>query len=141
MDQANQNMRQRRWLDVVKDYDYEILYHPGNANVVADDLIHKVVADPIRGLCLRMTVITPLLKLIREAQIEAMKEEHRKSERIVCRVASFDYHSHGLLTLRRRVGVPYWGGVCRILMEEAHKSRLFIHPGVTNTYRDLRPDY
>ncbi|GJV55273.1 putative reverse transcriptase domain-containing protein [Tanacetum coccineum] len=35
-DQRDLNMRQRRWLDLVKDYDCEILYHPGKANVVAD---------------------------------------------------------------------------------------------------------
>ena len=35
-------MRQRRWLDVVKDYDCEILYHPGKANVVVDALSRKV---------------------------------------------------------------------------------------------------
>ncbi|KAJ9563654.1 hypothetical protein OSB04_008814 [Centaurea solstitialis] len=41
MDQQNLNMRQRRWLEVVKDYDCEILYHPGKANVVADALSRK----------------------------------------------------------------------------------------------------
>ena len=34
MDQPNLNMRQRWWLDVVKDFDYEIPYHPGKGNVV-----------------------------------------------------------------------------------------------------------
>ena len=36
------NTRQRRWLEYVKDYDCEILYHPGKANVVADALSRKV---------------------------------------------------------------------------------------------------
>ncbi|KAL4038304.1 hypothetical protein IC575_001918 [Cucumis melo] len=36
------NMRQRRWLELVKDYDCEILYHPGKANVVVDALSRKV---------------------------------------------------------------------------------------------------
>ena len=43
MDQQNLDMRQRRWLDVLKDYDCEILYHPGKANVVVDALSHKAV--------------------------------------------------------------------------------------------------
>ena len=76
MDHPNLNMRQRRWLDVVKDYNYEILYHLGKASVVADDLSRKETSTPIRDLCLRMTIVTPLLELIREA----MKEEYRKSE-------------------------------------------------------------
>ena len=70
-----------------------------------------------------------------------MKEEKQKSERIVIQVASFDYDSLGLMTLNRRVKVPYWGCACQVLMEEAHKSRFCIHPGVTKMYIDLRPDY
>ena len=64
IDQPNLNMRQRRWLDVVKDYDCEILYHPGKTNIVADALSHKVVATQIRDVCLRMIVITLLLEHI-----------------------------------------------------------------------------
>ena len=141
MDQPSLNMRQRRWLDVLKDYDCEILYHPGKANVVADALSRKVSAAPIRDLCMRMTVITPLLERIKEAQMEGLKEERQKCERIVGRVASFDYDSRGLMTLHGRVWVPYWGGVRQVLMDEAHKSRFSIHPGATKMYRDLRPDY
>ena len=70
-----------------------------------------------------------------------MKEEHRKSERIVGQVISFDYDSRGLLTLHRRVWVLYHGGVRQILMEEAYKSRFSIHPEATKMYRDLRLDY
>ena len=43
MDQPNLKMRQCRWLDMVKDYDCEILYHPGKANVVTDALGRKTV--------------------------------------------------------------------------------------------------
>jgi hypothetical protein len=39
--QANLNMRQRRWLELIKDYDLEVHYHPGKANVVADALSWK----------------------------------------------------------------------------------------------------
>ena len=90
-------------MDMVKDYDCEILYHPEKANLVADALISKVVATSIKDICLRMTVITHLLDRIRESQVEAMKEEHRNRELIVDHVASFDYDSCGLLTLHRQV--------------------------------------
>ena len=38
------NLRQQRWLELLKDYDIDILYHPGKANVVADALSHKILA-------------------------------------------------------------------------------------------------
>lgn len=60
---------------------------------------------------MRMTIVTPLLDRIRKAHHEAIKLEHRKSERIVGQVSSFDYDNRGLLTLHRRVWVPYNGGV------------------------------
>ena len=68
---------------MVKDYDCEIHYHPGKANVVADMLSRKVASAPIWDLCLRTTVITLLLERIHEAHVEAMKEEQHKSEYIV----------------------------------------------------------
>ena len=61
-------MRQRRWLDVLKDYDCEILYHPGKANIVADALSRYTVGEPLRGMCKRLTVVTPLYDSIRKAQ-------------------------------------------------------------------------
>ena len=111
MDQLNMNMRQRGWLIVVKDYDCEILYHPRNTNIVHDALSRKIAIAPIRDVCMRITVITPLLESIREARVEAIKEEHRKSKRIVGQVTSFDYDTQGLLTLQRRLLVPYCGVV------------------------------
>src|SRR5688572_25144338 len=40
--QADLNMRQRRWLELIKDYDLEVHYHPGKANVVVDALNCKI---------------------------------------------------------------------------------------------------
>ena len=88
-----------------------------------------------------MIVVTPLLEQIWEAQQEAVKEEHQKSECIVVQISSLDHDSCRLMTLHCRVWVPYVGGLRQILMEEAQKSRFSIHPGTTKMYRDLRPDY
>ena len=54
MDQSNINMRQCRWLDVVKDYNYEFLYHPEKANVVADALSRKAASFATGSLCMRI---------------------------------------------------------------------------------------
>ena len=58
--QSELNMRQRRWLELIKDYDLEVHYHPGKANVVADALSHKshyhcLIVEPMqRTLCQEM---------------------------------------------------------------------------------------
>jgi hypothetical protein len=43
--QSNLNLRQRRWLELIKDYDLEINYHPGKANVVANALSQRSLAN------------------------------------------------------------------------------------------------
>lgn len=82
--------------DVVKGYECEILYHPGKANIVADTLNRKATSMPMKRICLRMTVITLVLEIIKQAQNEAVKKENRKRERIVGYISTFD---SGLLTL------------------------------------------
>ncbi|GJX86741.1 putative reverse transcriptase domain-containing protein [Tanacetum coccineum] len=56
LDQKELNMRQRGWLELHADYDCEILYHPGKANVVADALIQKEQIKPLRVRALVMTL-------------------------------------------------------------------------------------
>nr|GEW40940.1 putative reverse transcriptase domain-containing protein [Tanacetum cinerariifolium] len=56
LDQKEFNMRQRRWLELLSDYDYDIRYHPRKANVVADALSHKERIEPLRVRALVMTI-------------------------------------------------------------------------------------
>ncbi|GJS02706.1 putative reverse transcriptase domain-containing protein [Tanacetum coccineum] len=69
-------MRQRRWLELLSDYDYEIRYHSGKANVVADALSKKERIEPLRVRALVMSIGLNLPKQILEAQTEALKLEN-----------------------------------------------------------------
>ncbi|GJX44433.1 putative reverse transcriptase domain-containing protein [Tanacetum coccineum] len=75
LDQKVLNMRQRRWLELLADYDCEIRYHPGKANVVADALSRKERIKPLRVRSLVMTIHPKLPSQILKAQTEALKEE------------------------------------------------------------------
>ena len=96
-------MRQHRWLDVAKDYECEILYHPGKENVVADALSRKSVGSSYGVSCMRISVDSSLLRLIREARVEGVREENWKIERIRGEITKFILDSHGLLTRCGRV--------------------------------------
>ncbi|GJQ97216.1 putative reverse transcriptase domain-containing protein [Tanacetum coccineum] len=80
LDQKELNMRQRRWLELLSDYDCDIRYHPGKANVVADALSRKERIEPLRVRALVMTIGLDLPKQILEAQIEALKPENLENE-------------------------------------------------------------
>ena len=64
-------MRQRRWLELIKDYDVEILYHPGKANVVANALSRK----KNYGAAVLLTSQKPLLEDMRKFELEVLRKE------------------------------------------------------------------
>ncbi|GJU44137.1 putative nucleotidyltransferase, ribonuclease H [Tanacetum coccineum] len=76
------NMRQRRWLELLADYDCEIRYHPRKANVVADALSRKKRIKPLRVRSLGMTIHPKLPSQILKAQTEALKEENIRAENL-----------------------------------------------------------
>ncbi|GKD96037.1 putative reverse transcriptase domain-containing protein [Tanacetum coccineum] len=80
LNQKELNMRQRRWLELLSDYDCEIRYHLGKANVVADALSRKEQSKPLRVRALVITFGLDLPKQILNAQTEARKPENIKNE-------------------------------------------------------------
>ncbi|GJT30030.1 putative reverse transcriptase domain-containing protein, partial [Tanacetum coccineum] len=80
LDQKELNMRQRRWIELLSDYDCDIRYHPEKVNVVADALSLKERAKHFRVRALVMTVHKNLLEQILNAQSETIKEENVKAK-------------------------------------------------------------
>ncbi|GKG31191.1 putative reverse transcriptase domain-containing protein [Tanacetum coccineum] len=82
LDQKELNMRQHRWLELLSNYDCELCYHLGKANVVADALSRNSRPKPLRVRALVMTIGLNLLVQILNAQVEARKEENYRTEDI-----------------------------------------------------------
>ncbi|GJZ03255.1 putative reverse transcriptase domain-containing protein [Tanacetum coccineum] len=80
LNQKELNMRQRHWLELLSDYDSEIRYHPGKANVVADALSRKELSKPLRVRALAMTISLDLPKQILEARIKSHKLKNPENE-------------------------------------------------------------
>ncbi|GJW46309.1 hypothetical protein Tco_0077955 [Tanacetum coccineum] len=100
-------MRQRRWLDFLNDYDCEIHYHPGKANVVADALSQKERERVTKIHSLRMIVTSDLFDRIKAAQVEASKEENWKDEQITYYIPHLEDDSRGIKTRQRRIYIPF----------------------------------
>ena len=140
-EQKDLNMRQRRWLELIKDYDCEILYHPGKANVVADALSRKEEHPPIRVKSYALVITPDFLTQLRKVQIEALKDENVKDERIFGLKNDLGENEYGVKTRFNRMWIPKSGDLRSKVLDEAHKSRYSIHPGATKMYQDLKKNY
>ncbi|GJZ83034.1 putative reverse transcriptase domain-containing protein [Tanacetum coccineum] len=126
---------------VVSDYDYEIRYHPGKENVMADALSQKERSKPLRVRALVMTIGLNLPKQILSAQSKARKEENFINEDLHGMINQLEPRTDRTLCLNNQSWILCFGDLRALIMHESHKSKYSIHPGSDKMYQDLKKLY
>ncbi|KAG8500979.1 hypothetical protein CXB51_003063 [Gossypium anomalum] len=117
MTQKELNLRQCKWLELVKDYELIIDYHPGKANVVTDTFSRKSLFA-LRALNTQLTVFE-------DGSI----------------LAELRVGIDGCLMFKNRICVPKDSGLIQKILREAHSGSLYVHPGSVKMYNDLKKMY
>ncbi|GJR58036.1 putative reverse transcriptase domain-containing protein [Tanacetum coccineum] len=132
------NMRQRCWIELFSDYDCEIRYHPGKANVVTDALSRKERVKPKRVQAMNMTLQSSIKDMILVAQEEAFDESTGLQKGLD---EMIERRSDRALYYLDRIWVPLKGDVRTLIMDETHKLKYSVHPGADKMYYDFRARY
>ena len=161
--QKDLNMRQRRWMEYMNDYDFSIHYHPGKANVVAAALsrrVHVMAACMVREwrMLEDLVVSRPrrqsrdvvgawtanlsVRSQWKESIISAQQVHQFARDKVSALQTGEESHFmmglDGGLRYNLRLYVPEFEELRHKLLSEAHCSRYTIHPGNTKMYRDLK---
>jgi len=161
-DQKELNMRQRRWMEFLKDYDFELLYHLGKENVVANALSRKTAHLMIKEVellekfrdmrlqvelgseairCSTFTICSDFLDSVRERQLLDANLNRVREQLGSDETKDFALGDDGILRFQGRVCIPDDTGVKRLILKEGHKSHLSLHPGITKMYQDLKETF
>jgi hypothetical protein len=159
--QSDLNLGQRRWLELIKDYDLGINYHPGKANIVTDALSRRshanhlevksipfVFCDEFAKLkilanaeVMEMEVGSSLLQVIRRGQVEDEKIQEIKHNIKEEKLPGFLKDEQGVLWYKGRICVPNVKELKDKILHEAHESAYSIHPGGNKMYHDHKVTY
>jgi hypothetical protein len=146
-------MRQHRWLELIKDYNLQVHYHPIKANVVADALSRKFHCNSLVSedfhlshllhpvVLHNITVDCSLRSWIIELQKTDVSVFHIKRKMKEQETKHFRVDDKGILWFNDRLVVPIDKELRNQIMAKAHSSKLSIHPGSSKMYQDLKPYY
>jgi hypothetical protein len=158
--QSELNLRQRRWLELIKEYDLNIHYHPDKANIIADAMSRKHYCNNLmvqkeqpslyeemerlsldiveKGQLNRMRVKYTLEDQIQQAKNGCPEIEEVKNLMASGKAADYRLDEQGTLWLKDHICLPRNKGIRELILKEAHDTRYSVHPGCRKMYKDLK---